>query len=92
MKLLADNAPKAMKEQKFESYFGRKIAIDASMSIYQFLVWILILAQHSICAFEPVFMCRYAGFKCNVFFELYAVDCSGTKWDWNAHKWGWWNY
>jgi hypothetical protein len=37
-KLLADNAPKAMKEQKFESYFGRKIAVDASMSIYQFLV------------------------------------------------------
>ncbi|XP_040952683.1 ubiquitin carboxyl-terminal hydrolase 14 isoform X2 [Gossypium hirsutum] len=37
-KLLADNAPKAMKEQKLESYFGRKIAIDASMSIYQFLV------------------------------------------------------
>lgn len=38
MKLLADNAPSGMKEQKFESYFGRKIAIDASMSIYQFLV------------------------------------------------------
>ncbi|XP_078446863.1 5'-3' exonuclease family protein isoform X1 [Wolffia australiana] len=37
-KLLADNAPKAMKENKFESYFGRKIAIDASMSIYQFLI------------------------------------------------------
>ncbi|KAG0575487.1 hypothetical protein KC19_5G007200 [Ceratodon purpureus] len=37
-KLLADNAPGAMKEQKFESYFGRKIAIDASMSIYQFLI------------------------------------------------------
>ncbi|KAF7143673.1 hypothetical protein RHSIM_Rhsim05G0124800 [Rhododendron simsii] len=37
-KLLADNAPKSMKEQKFESYFGRKIAIDASMSIYQFLI------------------------------------------------------
>ncbi|KAK6143813.1 hypothetical protein DH2020_024161 [Rehmannia glutinosa] len=32
-KLLADNAPKAMKEQKLESYFGREIAIDASMSI-----------------------------------------------------------
>ncbi|KAB2010235.1 hypothetical protein ERO13_D10G199250v2 [Gossypium hirsutum] len=27
MKLLADNAPKAMKEQKLESYFGRKIAM-----------------------------------------------------------------
>ncbi|PIN05659.1 5'-3' exonuclease [Handroanthus impetiginosus] len=37
-KLLADNAPKAMKEQKFESYFGRELAIDASMSIYQFLI------------------------------------------------------
>ena len=37
-KLLADNAPSVMKEQKFERYFGRKIAIDASMSIYQFLI------------------------------------------------------
>lgn len=27
-----------MKEQKLESYFGRKIAVDASMSIYQFLI------------------------------------------------------
>ncbi|CAD5163383.1 unnamed protein product [Musa acuminata subsp. malaccensis] len=36
-KLLADNAPKAMKDQKFESCFGRKIAVSASMSIYQFL-------------------------------------------------------
>ncbi|WVY97953.1 hypothetical protein V8G54_030104, partial [Vigna mungo] len=37
-KLLSDNAPKSMKENKFESYFGRKIAVDASMSIYQFLI------------------------------------------------------
>ncbi|KAK3441392.1 hypothetical protein EUGRSUZ_B01339, partial [Eucalyptus grandis] len=37
-KLLVDNAPTAMKEQKLESYFGRRIAVDASMSIYQFLV------------------------------------------------------
>ncbi|RWW20455.1 hypothetical protein GW17_00015435 [Ensete ventricosum] len=37
-KLLADNAPMAMKEQKFEIYFGQKIVINASMSIYQFLV------------------------------------------------------
>ncbi|KAB2048714.1 hypothetical protein ES319_A13G129600v1 [Gossypium barbadense] len=37
-KLLADNAPNVMKEQKLESYIGRKIAIDASMSIYQFLI------------------------------------------------------
>ncbi|KAF8021100.1 hypothetical protein BT93_G1506 [Corymbia citriodora subsp. variegata] len=34
-KLLADNAPKAMKEQKLESYFGHCIAV---MSIYHFLV------------------------------------------------------
>lgn len=31
-------APECMKEQKFESYFGRKIAVDASMHIYQFMV------------------------------------------------------
>lgn len=37
-KLLADSAPKCVKDQKLEDYFGRKIAIDASMHIYQFLV------------------------------------------------------
>lgn len=37
-KLLADHAPGCSKPQKFEDYFGRKIAIDASMHIYQFLV------------------------------------------------------
>jgi len=37
-KLLADHAPEAMREQKFENYFGRKIAVDASMHIYAFLV------------------------------------------------------
>ena len=38
MKVIGDNAPGALREQKFESYFGRKIAIDASMHLYQFLV------------------------------------------------------
>lgn len=37
-KLLMEKSPNAIKEQKFESFFGRKIAIDASMSIYQFLI------------------------------------------------------
>ena len=37
-KLIGDNAPGAVKTQKFENYFGRKLAIDASMSLYQFLV------------------------------------------------------
>ncbi|XP_078738267.1 flap endonuclease 1 isoform X2 [Lampetra fluviatilis] len=37
-KLIADVAPGAMKENDIKSYFGRKIAIDASMSIYQFLI------------------------------------------------------
>ena len=35
---ISDNAPHAIKEHKLENYFGRKIAIDASMSIYQFLI------------------------------------------------------
>lgn len=37
-KLLGDYAPGCMKEQKFDNYFGRKIAVDASMHIYSFLV------------------------------------------------------
>ena len=37
-KLLADNAPGCMREQKLENYFGRKIAVDASMHIYAFMV------------------------------------------------------
>lgn len=37
-KLLGDQAPRAMKENEIKNYFGRKVAIDASMSIYQFLI------------------------------------------------------
>ncbi|CAG9764399.1 unnamed protein product [Ceutorhynchus assimilis] len=37
-KLLADVAPQCIKETELKTYFGRKIAIDASMSLYQFLI------------------------------------------------------
>lgn len=37
-KLIADVAPSAINETDMKSYFGRKIAIDASMSLYQFLI------------------------------------------------------
>ena len=37
-KLLAEHAPGCVKEQKFVSYLDRKIVIDASMHIYQYLV------------------------------------------------------
>jgi hypothetical protein len=37
-KLIGDNAPAAVKAQKFENFFGRKLAVDASMCMYQFLV------------------------------------------------------
>ena len=37
-KLLGDVAPMCMKESEIKNYFDRKIAIDASMSIYQFLI------------------------------------------------------
>lgn len=37
-KLIADIAPQAVKEYEIKNYFGRKIAIDASMSLYQFLI------------------------------------------------------
>lgn len=38
MKLIGDYAPGAMKDNDVKSYFGRKVAIDASMSLYQFLI------------------------------------------------------
>jgi len=37
-KLIADVAPHAIKENEIKNYFGRKVAIDASMSLYQFLI------------------------------------------------------
>ncbi|KAK7072717.1 Elongation of fatty acids protein 2 [Halocaridina rubra] len=37
-KLIADVAPSAVKENEMKNYFGRKVAVDASMSLYQFLV------------------------------------------------------
>ncbi|KAJ3220227.1 Elongation of fatty acids protein 2 [Clydaea vesicula] len=37
-KLIRAHAPDAIKENLIKNYFGRKIAIDASMSIYQFLI------------------------------------------------------
>ncbi|XP_026332704.1 flap endonuclease 1 [Hyposmocoma kahamanoa] len=37
-KLIADVAPHAVKEMEIKNYFGRKIAVDASMSLYQFLI------------------------------------------------------
>lgn len=37
-KLIADVCPGAIKECEFKSFFGRRIAVDASMSIYQFLI------------------------------------------------------
>jgi len=36
--LIGDNAPHAIKENEIKNFFGRKVAIDASMSIYQFLI------------------------------------------------------
>ncbi|KAJ1489945.1 nuclease, Rad2 family [Baffinella frigidus] len=37
-KMIGDSAPDAIKEQAIGAYFGRKVAVDASMSIYQFLI------------------------------------------------------
>ena len=37
-KLLSDEAPNCMKEVTLDSLTGRKVAVDASMAMYQFLV------------------------------------------------------
>ncbi|KAH9942887.1 PIN domain-like protein [Amylocystis lapponica] len=36
--LIVEHAPKAIQEHDIKTLFGRKVAIDASMSIYQFLI------------------------------------------------------
>ncbi|KAI0074139.1 PIN domain-like protein [Panus rudis PR-1116 ss-1] len=36
--LISEHAPKAIVEHEIKTLFGRKVAIDASMSIYQFLI------------------------------------------------------
>lgn len=36
--VIADHAPNAIKALEIKSFFGRKVAIDASMSLYQFLI------------------------------------------------------
>ncbi|CAG8561821.1 5238_t:CDS:2 [Diversispora eburnea] len=37
-KVIGDHCPGAIKSNEIKNYFGRKVAIDASMSIYQFLI------------------------------------------------------
>lgn len=37
-KLLYEKSPGAIREQELKNYFGRRLAIDASMSIYQFII------------------------------------------------------
>lgn len=37
-KVIGDYAPGAVKENEIKNYFGRKVAVDASMCIYQFLI------------------------------------------------------
>jgi len=36
-KLISDNAPGSFRKHALESYFGRKVAVDASMHMYQFM-------------------------------------------------------
>jgi flap endonuclease-1 len=36
--VVSDHCPNAIKEKEMKAYFGRIIAIDASMSLYQFLI------------------------------------------------------
>eukprot|EP00919_Chromeraceae_sp_WS-2016_P058968 GHVR01140151.1.p1 GENE.GHVR01140151.1~~GHVR01140151.1.p1 ORF type:complete len:394 (+),score=101.13 GHVR01140151.1:57-1238(+) len=38
MKFISDHAPRAIKKVELGSYTGRKLAIDASMSLYQFMI------------------------------------------------------
>ena len=45
--LIADEAPEAIKTTELKSYFGRRIAIDASMCLYQFMIAIRNMTNES---------------------------------------------
>jgi len=47
-KLLGENAPESLKERELKAYFGRKIAIDASMSLYQFMIAVRYDGAHTL--------------------------------------------
>ncbi|VDN45145.1 unnamed protein product [Gongylonema pulchrum] len=37
-KVIGDHSPASVRLNEFKSYFGRKVAVDASMCLYQFLI------------------------------------------------------
>ncbi|ODV60508.1 multifunctional nuclease RAD27 [Ascoidea rubescens DSM 1968] len=37
-RLISDNAPEAIRSSEIKNFFGRKVAIDASMCLYQYLI------------------------------------------------------
>ena len=37
-KVIGDHAEKSIRQDEIKSFFGRKVAVDASMSLYQFLI------------------------------------------------------
>lgn len=37
-KVIGDHSPGSVRMNEMKTYFGRKVAIDASMSLYQFLI------------------------------------------------------
>lgn len=37
-KVIGDHADNAIRQDDIKAFFGRKVAVDASMSLYQFLI------------------------------------------------------
>lgn len=56
-KLLSDEAPNCMKEVDLDSLTGRKVAVDASMAMYQFLVSSQRLVSPRVLAFDCLMSC-----------------------------------
>jgi len=55
-KVIAEHASKAVKEGEMKAYFGRKVAVDASMSLYQVGALAVYSTQqmfHSACSLVP---------------------------------------
>jgi flap endonuclease-1 len=47
MQLIAEACPQALKENEAENYFGRRVALDASLALYSFLIALSPLSDFS---------------------------------------------
>ena len=82
-KLIGDFAERAISEHAIQSYFGRRVAVDASMSMYQFMVTSELPFSFDLLFLVVLFMLLFMLFHvvvvvvscCFMLFHVVVVSC-----------------